>query len=89
MLADVLADYFARTVEEPWAGYFAALVLEEEQPSSINTLAGYFDKVVGFLVVDRLGTIAGEYMDCSETIVEGQSIVDYLAKAGMFWGMAH
>ena len=95
-LVDILADYYAMTVEELWAGYlakaveepqtdyFAALVLAGEQPSSINRLVGYFDMEVGFQVVARSGTIVEEYVDCSVTIVEGQSRADYLAKAGMY-----
>lgn len=86
-MVDALAGYFARTVGEPWADYFDRTV--EEQPSSANALVDYFDKVVGFLALHSLGTIAAEHKVRSETIAAGQSVVDYLAKAGMYWGMAH
>jgi len=81
LLVDILADYFARIAEEPRADYFARIAGEPR--------AGYFDKVVGFLVVDSLGTIAGEHMARSGTIAEEQLMVDYLVKAGMYWGMVH
>lgn len=86
-LVDILAGYFARTVGGPRADYFAKTV--EEQPWLINELADCFDKVVGYLAANSLGTPAGEHMVRSETIVEGQLMMDYPEKSGMCWEMEH
>ena len=59
-LVDILAGYYAKIVEELRAGYYAVLVLAEEQLSSLNSLVGYFDEKVGFQVVDCSGAIVEE-----------------------------